>query len=111
MNKIKVFIIDTVEKEVKVQEIENELEGFYSALHCDLVEIHPVWIENGQYLIVMDEEGLFKDPLIPSIRIKGKPFVYGSVFICTEDYDELSGITDADAEMLKSKVHGGCLWL
>jgi len=106
------YLIDVENEAAGPVEISNSLEGFYAALHCDMIEI----IERGiggirkhpRYTIVCDEEGLLRDdPKISAIDDLGRAQLVGSLLICKTDPDdpsELAGLTQKDVRYIAQYV-------
>ena len=105
-NKITGILIHVGFEKATVETIDNTLEGLYSLLECDLVEIptRKIGAPKGRYYtVVCDEEGLFAEhPKISAIDNLGQPMLVGNLFICNSDYEngELTSLTDDDIKYL-----------
>lgn len=100
--------VNTVEKrEVEIREYTD----WYPLLNCDIIDIVSRKIGDNYYDIVCDDEGLFKDPLIPTcvnFNENGKleEVIHGNVFICkTDEEGELTSLTEKETEeILKNSI-------
>lgn len=88
--------------ETKVMET-SELRDFYKMLECSVIAITDRKIGDKSYNIVCDDEGLLKEKRIPtfcSVNKEGlvNEFIVGNIFICNNEGDELTDLTDEDIE-------------
>lgn len=65
--KIKVFLIDTKKREAGVKEINCDFESYEEAIHANYYTVVGIKIEDQEFTCIVDEEGLLKKNLVPSI--------------------------------------------
>ena len=105
--KLTALLLDVVTQEVSKIEIKDELQAFYDAMHCDMIEIHPIRVGTSKkvYDCICDEEGTFKaDPRISAIDPNFNPQFVGSLLVvgtCDNEGD-LQSLEDGDFEYLKT---------
>lgn len=100
-------ILLNVEKEtVKIIEVENNLEAYYKALNCDLIEIFERKIGGKWFDVMCDEEGTFKEPVkISAINDMGEPMFVGNLMFFHNDGEgNLVGLADDDIEHIKHYI-------
>ena len=114
--KLTAYLIDTEAETHGPVEIADDLDAFYKALHCDLIDIVTRGIggirKHPQYEIICDEEGLLKDdPKISAIDDLGRPQLVGSLLICKSDPDDpckLASLTPKDVRYIAQYVQPMC---
>lgn len=107
------FLVDTegvignpngdIRTTIKAVYLDRDLDSYYKALHCDLIEIPSYKFGGKTYDVICDEEGLIKggSPVITAIDAAGKPALVGSLFIVNTNCRSL---TEADVERLDKCV-------
>ena len=104
---IKGVLLDTEKGTAKITTLCDELDAYYAALHCDIIDIVTRKIGDKLFSIVCDDEALLKDrPVVSAVSGRRKPMLFGSLFVVsveTEDKfsvlgfnGELVGLTDED---------------
>lgn len=105
-----VCVLVDVEKEMfGLVEIPNDLESFYKALNCDLIDIVTRRIGDRKkvYDIICDDEGLFKQPQkVSAINTSKQPQLVGNILITgTADAEgNLTSLSMEDANYILSKI-------
>lgn len=92
----------------QVLEIEDRLQLYYDLIECDTIDIVERKIENRNFRIICDDEGLLKMPKkISAISSRGKIQFVGNLIICsdivTEDGD-LVGLTDEEIIYILARI-------
>lgn len=103
------LLIDTERETAVPYKVEDTLDAYYEALHCDMIEIARRRIGRKVFTIICDEEGTFKDdPKISAIDNLGRPMFIGSLFICNEvrgeDDTYLTSLTPKETEYILNRV-------
>lgn len=104
--KITGFLIDVKSQIARRVETPDELEAYYSLLHCSMIEIHPVIVgTNGKiYDCICDEEGNFvDDQRISALDNFGNVVFVGSLLIVgtADEEGELQSLNDEDCYYLE----------
>ena len=83
---------------VGIHEIEGDhLQGYYKLLDCDTITMVDVDIDDHEYSIVADDEGLMKAMPTPTLYINDDLVLFGSVcFVKIGDMGETLGLDDDD---------------
>lgn len=104
--KMKTVLLDVFNEQVKTVEIERDLAAYYRALDCDTVEMVTRKIGKKRYLVVCDENGLFRDPQkISAIDDFGRPMLVGNLlFLNTDKYGDEDGLSDLDVAHIKRYI-------
>lgn len=92
-----------------VVEIEDKLEVFYAMLHCRCIDIATRSIAGKNFDIIVDDEGLFADPMIlgamnpldRNCALAGSLLVVGA----PDDGGDLTSLTDDDVRRIYSTLH------
>ena len=103
---IKGLLIDVHKRlGVNVIEFEDTLDNLYKLCDCDLIDITERKVGDNWYDFVVDDEGLFKQPAIPSVYDTNRePMLVGNVLICSHDEEgNLASLTDEQSEDLKKR--------
>lgn len=76
--------------------IDNNLQGYYEALNCDIIDIVERTLGDNTYDIICDDEGLLKDNYTVSAIDKGMHvMLVGRIFLCHHDDEgELTSLND-----------------
>lgn len=102
-NHSKDFIANNVAAMV---EISGDLDSLYRVLDVDTIDIVVRKIGDNHFDIVCDDEGLFKDPVLPSMLTrKGEALLVGNLFVCHHDEQgNLTSLTDDEAKMIRDHI-------
>ena len=92
--------------------IEKSLDGYYSALNCDCIDIATRKIGGVKYDIICDDEGLLKaHPHVSAISSDGQPMLVGNLFVVKFDgQDDVRSLTEGEqAHVMQCirKIHMG----
>jgi hypothetical protein len=100
---MKAILIDAKNREVKEVEIKGDLESWYEAIGCGMVEC-ALYFDNHDSIMV-DEEGLFNDQCDEFFFVKGghQPFAGNGLVVGTDNMGE-SVSTKITVDEVKSKV-------
>lgn len=98
MAKITGILVNTEKCTVTRENITKSLQGYYSALNCDCIDIVTRKIDGVTYDIICDDEGLLKaGPVISAISRDRQPMMVGNLFIVKFDgQDDVRSLTDAE---------------
>lgn len=101
--------IDVVNNEVKVKTVPDTLESYHDLIQCDLIDIPHRSIGGEVYDIVCDDEGLLKDPKIPSAfqRDSRRIMLVGNLFIVrgNDSTGELESLTAEDIDRISPNIY------
>lgn len=104
---MRMFLIDVNKGTAEPVDVEPKLQEYYKLLDCDTIDITERAINGVMYDIIVDDEGLFKNPAIPSAfnESNKKPALVGNLLICLHDSngDEV-GLEEKDVENIKTKL-------
>ncbi|SEP81039.1 protein of unknown function [Treponema bryantii] len=103
---IKGLLIDVYKmKGVNVVEFEDTLDNLYKLCDCELIDVTERKVGDNWYDFVVDDEGLYRQPAIPSVFDSNhQPMLVGNALICNHDEeDNLSSLTDEQIEDLKKR--------
>lgn len=108
---MKTLLLDVEEGKVTELDIENELEAFYEAIGCDLIEIHSRRIGypgikfDTTFMVMCDEEGTLKeDPKISAVDSRCRPMFVGNLLFFRPDEEDLKELSEDDIKYLKRKI-------
>lgn len=92
----------------QVLEIEDHLQLYYDLIECDTIDIVERKIENRNFRIICDDEGLLKMPeKISAISSRGKIQFVGNLIICSDvvtEAGELVGLTDEEVIYILARI-------
>ena len=105
MKTLKGVLVNTKDNTIKecTLEYNDFLPSIYGLLDCDTIDIVARRFGNQTYSIVCDDEGLFKEKVIPAVITFHDGQVVeqlvGNVFICSQDDEgELASLTHEQVE-------------
>lgn len=101
---MKAVVINNGKAEYK--EVENNLQGYYREIGCDIITITYRQINGKEFCIICDDEGLFKSPLVvTAVDAAGHPALVGGLIICSaEGGEDFEGIEREDALRILSAI-------
>lgn len=90
----------------QVKDIEKSLDGYYKEIGCDVIDIVSRKINGSWFDIIMDDEGLFKDPLVvTAVDPTGSPALVGTLIICKFDgVDDVTDLESGDVETISEAI-------
>lgn len=94
-------------KEFSTEVVEaNNLKDYYKFLDCDTIDIVMRKVNETEFDIICDDEGLFKkDNFVSARSSMGEPLLVGNLLFCHHDEEgEMTSVTDEEIELLKSNV-------
>lgn len=101
---IKGMLIDVQNETARVVEVEDKLDSYYELLQCDCIDIVERKVGRRTYSIVIDDEGLFRQPKISAISDLGDVMLVGNLLIVRRDGESLASITNDDIKYLKGRI-------
>lgn len=103
---MKTLLLDVYKEEVKIIDIEANLDEYYRALDCTVIDIVERRIGKKWFDVMCDEEGLFREPQkISAINDMGQPMLVGNLMFFHNDGEgNLTGLEDSDIEHLKKYI-------
>ena len=107
MKKIKAILVDVEKENVKVIEIERNLDTYYKLIGCQCIDIATRTIGGKLYDIICDDEGLFcENPKISAIDKHFQPMLVGNLIITgvANNAGNLTSLTDDDVEHIMHYV-------
>ena len=95
---MRAFLIDQRDRTAKEVDINPELDELYKVLDCDTIDIVVRKVDGVEFDIVCDDEGLFKQPAVPSAcTTQGNPTLVGNLLFCHHNLDgELTECSEDD---------------
>lgn len=109
---MKVGIFDAKTRQFRVEDIKDDLETFYKIIDCDTIDIVTRYVNDVQFDIICDDEGLLKeDPIVTAVNMKLEPMLVGTLILAHHDGNgNLTDITDED-ELLQPIINMmGMIW-
>lgn len=92
----------------QILEIEDRLQLYYDLIECDIIDIVERKIENRNFRIICDDEGLLRMPeKISAISSRGKIQFVGNLIICSDVVTkdgELVGLTDEEISYILARI-------
>lgn len=92
----------------QVLEIEDRLQLYYDLIECDIIDIVERKIENRNFRIICDDEGLLRMPeKISAISSRGKIQFVGNLIICSDVVTEdgkLVGLADEEISYILERI-------
>lgn len=101
-------LVDVCNNTIQKKTLDGTLQGFYSALNCDCIDITTRSINGRVFDFVCDDEALLKPhPRVSAIDSKHDPMLVGNLFICSSDEEGASvSIDDEDVDHIKENILG-----
>ena len=82
----RVFVLDVIQNEVRMVEVDEELDDFYEQLSCKVFDVAKRKVGDVYYDIYCDDMGLLKeDPVVSAIDQDGKPMLVGNLLLANHD--------------------------
>ena len=92
---------------VKKVRVKPELDEYYQLLGCTTIDMPLRWIGGKLFLIVCDDEALFRSDCKPSAVNGREIMLYGNLLVMAYDGEENErGLTDAEVDHLCKHVRG-----
>lgn len=101
---IKGMLIDVQNETARVVEVEDKLDSYHELLQCERIDIVERKVGRRTYSIVVDDEGLFRQPKISAISDLGDVMLVGNLLIVRRDGENLASITNDDIKYLKGRI-------
>lgn len=103
---MKTLLLNVYKNQVEEIEIEDDLDAFYQALGCDMIEIPTRYIAGKPYSIMCDEEGLMREDVrISAISDFGEIRLVGNLMFFNDDGEgHLLGLSDADIKHIRQYI-------
>ena len=105
---LRTLLIDANARKVEEVELQDDLEAFYEMLNCRCIDIVQRPIGGKWYHVMLDDEGLLQDEIIPtavSIDQKTRDVLVGNLmFFNTNSKGDLVSLTDDDVEWIKDHI-------
>ncbi|MDY4140842.1 MAG: hypothetical protein SOY30_16125 [Eubacteriales bacterium] len=110
MRKITGVLVNVSDGTARKATIPNCLEGYYSALDCDLVDIVQRRLGGYRFDVICDDEALLKANPIPSaFDPYDRPMLFGSLFFCHSDKDgNMTSLNDREIVFILSRCYDTC---
>lgn len=86
----------------KVIDIDDDLKVFYKLIGCQYVDMVRRKIGDKHYVIICDDEGLFKEnPIVSAVDTNFKPMFVGNLIIVKDGEDgEVIGLSEEDIKQI-----------
>jgi hypothetical protein len=106
MKTIKVFRIAEDKEFTGVIEIKKDLDSYYKAMDCELIDVVKVKLGSRQYDIIVDDEGLLKnDFVITAVDPSRERYLAGNILIAKyTGKGEFGSISEDDVENIKNNL-------
>ena len=114
----RLLVLDVIDGKGLYEAECNELDDYYRHLKCDCFDVATRKIGDRYFDMFVDDEGLFKDPAIPSVFDSDmNPMLVGNVVFANHDeYGETTSLSDDDIRIIKESmvtinaVNGSRIW-
>ena len=106
-NMIKVLVLDEINLSSYETVVDgNDSQALAKLIHCDLIDIDCHTIDGQEYDFIVDDVGLFKDKVIPSVIVRhdGSICNFGSIIICRSRGDQEASLSSDDIEAIKKRI-------
>lgn len=106
---MKTVLLDVLNDDVKVLDIEEDLDTFYDLLNCSCIDIVQRKVNGRIFDIVCDDEGLLKNEFkISAIDSMNNPMLVGNLLFFHNDGEgNLSELSDEDVQCIIGNL--GCI--
>ncbi|MBQ6223441.1 MAG: DUF3846 domain-containing protein [Solobacterium sp.] len=107
---LRTVLLDVKKRNVKVVEVDDELNEYYKMLGCDFIDIVSRSIGGKEFDVMVDDEGLLKNGCIVSARSVdpeiNEVLVGNLMFFNSNDEGELVSLSDDDIETIMRNIDG-----
>ena len=77
------------------------LNEYYHLLGCQCIDMVEIDVDNYSYDVVCDDEGLFREPMVPTLYISEEQVLFGSLaFVKIDEEGYTVGLDKEDIERL-----------
>ena len=77
------------------------LNEYYRLLGCQCIDMVPIDVDGYSYDVVCDDEGLFREPMVPTLYISEEQVLFGSIaFVKIDEEGYTVGLDKEDIERL-----------
>ena len=77
------------------------LNEYYRLLGCQCIDMVPIDVDGYAYDVVCDDEGLFREPMVPTLYISEEQVLFGSLaFVKIDEEGYTVGLDKEDIERL-----------
>lgn len=83
------------------------LNEYYHLLGCQCIDMVAIEVEGYSYDVVCDDEGLFREPMVPTLYISEEQVLFGSLaFVKIDEEGYTVGLDKEDIERLIRYIEG-----
>ena len=106
MKKIKGILIDVDNNQVKVVEVNNDLDDIRKLIRCKYIDIIRRPVHGKEYTFVIDDEGLLPEAPIPSCVSSERVEIVGNTFVVNDNCsgDDIASLNDDDIELIQKNI-------
>lgn len=103
---IKVFVLDVQQRAAYITYIGNhDLDTMYQIMNCNLIDVAIHSIEGQNFDFIVDDEGLLKSPVIPSVFSNNKNMLnVGSIIICNSNDGIFQSLSNEDIKLIQKHI-------
>lgn len=103
---IKVFVLDVQQRAAYITYIDNhDLDTMYQIMNCNLIDVAIHSIEGQNFDFIVDDEGLLKSPVIPSVFSNNKNILnVGSIIICNSNDGIFQSLSNKDIKLIQKHI-------
>ena len=77
------------------------LNEYYRLLGCQCIDMVPIDVDGYSYDVVCDDEGLFREPMVPTLYISEEQVLFGNLaFVKSDEEGYTVGLDKEDIERL-----------
>ena len=97
----------TLNPHIRVIDEADMLSEYYRLLGCRCIDMVAIDVDGYSYDVVCDDEGLFREPLVPTLYISHDQVLFGNLaFVKTDEEGYAVGLESEDISRLLRYIEG-----
>lgn len=97
----------TLSSHIRAIDEADTLNEYYRLLGCQCIDMVPIDVDGYAYDVVCDDEGLFREPLVPTLYISEDQVLFGNLaFVKLDEEGYTVGLDREDIERLLCYIEG-----
>lgn len=97
----------TLSSHIRAIDEADTLNEYYHLLGCQCIDMVPIDVDGYAYDVVCDDEGLFREPLVPTLYISEDQVLFGNLaFVKLDEEGYTVGLEREDIERLLCYIEG-----
>ena len=90
-----------VSTHIRVIDEADKLNEYYALLDCQCIDMATICVDGHPYDVVCDDEGLFRNPLVPTLYVSEEQVLFGNLaFVKVDDEGNTIGLEPGDIARL-----------